>query len=589
MNIPILFEFSIMIVAGLFAQWVSWRMRLPAILPLLLFGLLVGPICGLLNPDQLMGDLLFPFVSLSVAIILFEGGLSLKVKDIHGLGNVVWNLNTIGVLVNWVVIGIAAHYFLGMTGALSTILGAILVVTGPTVIGPLLKHVRLDTDLGSTLRWESIIIDPVGAVIAVLAFEWVFLSEVGAMLSYSVVFLLMTLLVGLGLGLAGGVFIIMILKRGWAPAYLHSPLTLAIVMAVFVLSNFIQLESGLLSVTVMGLILANQNQVKIKHILRFKEDVTLLLISVLFIMLAARISFYDLVGYTTWNTVLFLVSVVFVARPLGVFLCTLGSRLTWRHKVFMSLTAPRGIIAASIGSLFALKLSNYGVVDAEQLVFFTFIVIFVTVAQSGLLAGYLAKWLGVTRPHFYGVLIAGSNALSRAIAKQLINQKIDVLLVDTNKQSINEARMHHIPCVEASILDDSILDELEDRKIGRFLAVTPNDDLNVLAVNKYKTVFGRSKVYRLFPQDVTHQQHLEIPTLFSAGMTYTQLVNHMISGYSVAAIKLNDGEELRDVLMQYDEPVIPLFFVSQHHELYIFSEGNRPPRLPNMTLIALVP
>jgi NhaP-type Na+/H+ and K+/H+ antiporter len=426
-------------------------------------------------------------------------------------------------------------------------------------------------------------------VIAVLAFEWVFLSEVGAMLSYSIVFLLMTLLVGLGLGLAGGVFIIMILKRGWAPAYLHSPLTLAIVMAVFVLSNFIQLESGLLSVTVMGLILANQNQVKIKHILRFKEDVTLLLISVLFIMLAARISFYDLVGYTTWNTVLFLVSVVFVARPLGVFLCTLGSRLTWRHKVFMSLTAPRGIIAASIGSLFALKLSNYGVVDAEQLVFFTFIVIFVTVAQSGLLAGNLAKWLGVTRPHFYGVLIAGSNALSRAIAKQLINQKIDVLLVDTNKQSINEARMHHIPCVEASILDDSILDELEDRKIGRFLAVTPNDDLNVLAVNKYKTVFGRSKVYRLFPQDVTHQQHLEIPTLFSAGMTYTQLVNHMISGYSVAAIKLNDGEELRDILMQYDEPVIPLFFVSQHHELYIFSEGNRPPQLPNMTLIALVP
>ncbi|MBD97228.1 hypothetical protein CL648_00275 [bacterium] len=589
MNIPVLFEFSTMFVAGLFAQWVSWRMRLPAILPLLLIGLLVGPVLGILHPDRLMGDLLFPFVSLSVAIILFEGGLSLKIKDIHGLGNVVWNLNTIGVLVNWVIIAISAYLFLDMTGSLSTILGAILVVTGPTVIGPLLKHVRLDTDLGSTLRWESIIIDPVGAVIAVLAFEWVFLSEVGAMVSYSVVFLLMTLLVGVGLGLLGGGFIMMLLKRGWAPAYLHSSLTLATVMAVFVVSNFIQLESGLLSVTVMGLILANQNQVKIQHILRFKEDVTLLLISVLFVMLAARISFYDLVGYTSWNTLFFLIGVVFVARPLGVFLCTIGSRLTWRHKVFMSLTAPRGIIAASIGSLFALKLSQYGIADAEQLVFFTFIVIFFTVAQSGLFAGYLAKWLGVTRPHFYGVLIAGSNALSRSIATQLINQKIDVLLVDTNQQSINEARVHGIPCIEASILDDSILDELEDRKIGRFLAVTSNDDLNVLAVRKYRSVFGRNKVYRLFPQDVTHQQHLEITTLFSAGMTYTQLVNYMISGYSVVAIHLNTGEQLNDILEQYDAPVIPLFFVSKNYELYIFSEGNSPPRLPDMTLIALVP
>ena len=569
-------ELSILIGAGVLAQWVAWAIRLPAILPLLLFGLIAGPFLNLLNPDRLMGDLLFPFVSISVAVILFEGGLSLKLRDIKGLERVIWHLNTTGMLINWLLIGLFAYSFLDLSIALSSLLGAILVVTGPTVIQPLLRNTPLTASLSSVLRWESIVIDPIGAIAAVLALEWVFLTRSDSIISYSAMFILATGAVGITLGLLGGLFIMTMFKWKWVPDYLQSLFTLAVVVSLFVVSNELLLESGLVSVTVMGLFLANQSKVAVAHVLEFKENLTALLISILFIMLAARVPLYVMGTYVNWRSALFVAGVIFVARPVSVAVSTWGSLLRWQERLFLALTAPRGIVAASIGSLFSLKLVNNGIAQAEQLAIYTFLIILITVIASGLFSGYLARLLGVMRPNFYGILIAGANDLSCAIAQVLIAKKIDVLLVDTNHHAILAARSIKIPCAKANILDERVLEYTEARRIGQFLSLTSNDDLNLLAVDYYRSIFGKANVYRLYPLDEAYKRSLDTTTVFN-NLNYAQLTAYLTQGYTVKAIPMTTACADK----------IPLFVLTKAGVLIAVQSGDALPTGDSM--IALCP
>ncbi|MEE4247764.1 MAG: sodium:proton antiporter, partial [Kangiellaceae bacterium] len=390
-------------VIGLACQWLAWRWRLPSILFLLLSGITLGPVTGVLDPDALFGDLLFPAVSLGVAVILFEGSLTLKFKEIRGTQEVVFRLVTFGALVTWGVVAAFTHFVLGFTWQYATLFGALVVVTGPTVIVPMLRTIRPNAQITNILRWEGILIDPIGALLAVLVFDFIVASSTGAdeWLVVLGVFAKM-LVVGCGIGFGSGYAVSQLLRSPKMPKYLHNIFVLIAVFAAFAIANTLAEESGLLAVTLMGIWMANRSDVPIERILNFKESLSLLLISGLFILLGARLELEELIALG-WPALMILLVIQFVAQPAKVFLSAIGSNLNWREKVMIAWIGPRGIIAAAVSALFALRLQQLGFDDSGVLVSLTFAVIIGTVVIQSLTAKPLAKALGVSEGESRGL------------------------------------------------------------------------------------------------------------------------------------------------------------------------------------------
>jgi NhaP-type Na+/H+ or K+/H+ antiporter len=354
-----LLSLALILVLGVGASWLAWRLEVPSILLLLLAGFLAGPVAGWLAPDQLFGDLLLPLVSFSVAIILFEGGLSLRVIELEEVGSVVRNLVTVGVLVTWIVTTGAAYLLLDLGFELSLLLGAVLVVTGPTVIVPLLRHLRPRANVSNALKWEGILIDPIGVILSVGVFRAILAPGARAPTALFVT-IGKALVLGTLVGIVGAVAVYVALKRDWTPDVLHVPVTLAFVGAAFVAAEALQAEAGLVTATIMGVVLANREDFVKRHIVEFKENLRTLLIGFLFVVLAARLDLSDLTVVGP-SSLAFLVVLFLVARPLAVWLSTIGSDLDWRERTFLSAMAPRGIVAAAIASVFALELAENNV------------------------------------------------------------------------------------------------------------------------------------------------------------------------------------------------------------------------------------
>ena len=437
MSEELLIGLGVIILFGIVAQWLAWRLHLPSILLLLILGIVAGPISGLVNTENIFGNLLFPFVSLSVGIILFEGGLSLKFSEFRNVGKIVRNLISIGALITWAVSTIAAYYLLDLEFKLSLLFGAILIVTGPTVVLPLLRQIRPKGDLHSIGKWEGIMIDPVGAIIAVLVFEEIVSGGFQQYSTDSIWSLAKTLIIGLGIGWIGAQTIILFLKRYWIPDYLHNSAAIMMVITTFILSNLLQHESGLLTVTIMGVLLANQEKVSIKHIIEFKENLRVILISTLFIVLAARLNFNDF-AQLDWNTFAFLAILILIARPLSVFVSTIGQNLNVREKIFLSWLAPRGIVAASVSSVFAIDLAAKGFQNAERLIPLTFMVIIVTVTIYGLSAVPLSRRLKLSEPNPQGVLIVGAHTWAIQLGVIIKKMGFRVLVVDSNSNNVDK-------------------------------------------------------------------------------------------------------------------------------------------------------
>jgi len=402
-------QLAAIIVLGIGAQWLAWRVQLPSILLLLLLGFVVGPVAGYLRPNELLGALLLPLVSVSVAIILFEGGLSLNAVDLTHIRRVLLHLISVGVLTTWLVAALAAHYIVGLDAPLAFLLGAILTVSGPTVVLPLLRHVRPIGRVNSLLRWEGIVVDPVGATLAVIVFEVITARQVDQSNLWVIGAVLKTILIGGALGVIGSRVVTLLLNRHWIPDYLQNPVTLMLVIATFTTANLLQAKSGLLAVTLMGIWLANQKTVSVKHIIEFKENLRVLLLSSLFILLAARLEIRQLTDFG-FREIGFILALIFVGRPLAIALSTLGSQLSWRERLFLCWMAPRGIVAASVSSVFALQLKQAGYGQADQLVPLTFFVIVGTVVLYGLTAAPLSRWLQVAKPKTEVFLLVGAHA-----------------------------------------------------------------------------------------------------------------------------------------------------------------------------------
>lgn len=581
------------IVLGISAQWLAWRFQLPSILLMLVFGIMAGPVIGFIDPDELLGDLLLPVVSLSVAVILFEGGLNLRILELRSVGGIVRRLVTIGTLATWLVGTLAAHYILDLKMDIAILLGAILVVSGPTVILPIIRHIRPVSQVGSIMKWEGIVIDPIGAMLAVLVFQVILVERLEDATTLVILGIAKTVFIGGIAGLIGAYLILFFLKRYWIPDFLQSAVTLMMVVAVYAVPDLVQEESGLLGTTVMGIILGNQKRIAVRHIIEFKENLGVLLVSFLFILLAARMDPDDW-NDLSWTSLFFLGILIVIARPLAVALSTCRSALGWREQVFLMWMAPRGIVAAAVASVFALRLSEAGHPQAHLLVPVTFLVILGTVTIYGLSAFPLARWLRVAQPNPQGFLIMGAHHWSRSIALALKDKGYEVVVVDTEWANLAAARSAGLSTVYASILSQYALDEIDLSGIGRLLALTPNNGANSLATLHFAPYLGRANVYQLSPggdeggrkEAVSH--HLRGRFLFGTDVTYERLTGRFEAGAVIKVTGLTEKFDYKSFQEYYGGTAIPMFLISQAGNVTVFdSESDMIPE-PGQALISLV-
>ncbi|MBR9876303.1 cation:proton antiporter [Vibrio sp. J1-1] len=579
-------------VIGLGCQWLAWRLRLPAILFLLLAGLVVGPLMQWLKPDEILGNLLFPLVSLAVAVILFEGSLTLNFKEIRGVSGSVWSIVSFGAIVSWAVTSVATHYFLGFSWELAMLFGSLTVVTGPTVIVPLLRTVRPNSKLANILRWEGILIDPLGALFVVMIYEFI----VSHSAVNSVEVFAKIIAVGVILGVTSGAAVSAVLRRAWLPEYLQPFAVLMVVLGVFSVSNHLESEAGLLTVTVMGMWLANAKEINIQQILHFKEHLTILLITGLFIFLAARISLDDFAALGSGALLLF-VFMQLVSRPLSIFLATMRSNLGLNEKLFLSWVAPRGIVAASISSLFAIKLIEYGVSGASLLVPMTFMVIIGTVVLQSATARPVAIALGVAEPAPRGFLLIGANRVAREIGQALARYDRRVLMTDSNWEYISQVRMLGLDYYYGNPISSHADDNLNLIGIGQVVALTPDQHFNIMACMQFVDEFGEDKVHCLQKNKTngngnekhTVAQEYHGRLLMGGNVSYSQLASLLSRGAEIKHTKLSGSFTYQDYMAHHNSNlIIPLFHVEEKGKIYFCDDPEQFAPATTSTVVSLI-
>jgi NhaP-type Na+/H+ or K+/H+ antiporter len=587
-------ELGGVIILGILAQWVAWKLKIPAILPLLLIGLLVGPISAeflsidgtkwiepVWNGEEGLfgGKNLYYFVSLSISIILFEGGLTLKFKEIKSVGPlVITKLITLGSLVTFFGAGIAAHYIFNLSWEISFLFSALIIVTGPTVITPILRNIPLRKDISAILKWEGILIDPIGALVAVLVFEFISVGAGGEYTKTALIEFGKIVLFGSTFGFTFAHALNFAINRKWIPHYLLNVFALASVLGVFVLSDSFSHESGLLAVVIMGMVLGNSQSKYLKELLYFKESLSILLISILFILLSANINFKDLMLIYKWETAALFAVIVFIIRPIGVLLSTYNSSLSFKEKMFISWVGPRGIVAAGIASLFGLTLVFKGIVDAEYITPLVFMIVMGTVLLNATTARLFAKITGVFLKNSDGILIVGASEVSQLIGIYLKNNNRHVVLIDSNQTNIAKAKSIGLEALMTDIYSDTLEDNIELNDIGFLMALTGSADINNYAIQKFKNHFGENGAFRL----VTEEEKND-PTnnpkdgLFSNTDDFALLTRTAQDYPIINEVLIIDKAHYKKLIKQTitNKNTIPLFLKDKKGALTIISSFNK--------------
>lgn len=582
---------------GVAAQWLAWRFKFPAILLLLAAGFALGQ--WVAPSEVIPEDLLAPLVSLSVAVILFEGGLSLKFRDLTETGAAIARLVTVGCLVTWALAAVGSRLLVFETWQVAALAGAILTVTGPTVIGPLLRHVRPSRRAAAVARWEGIVIDPIGAALAVLVYEVVQLPGGESVVASATWVVIKTAASGLIVGGVAAIAVVLLLRRHLVPDYLDAPVVLAFVIAAYTLADAGQHEAGLFAVTVMGIALANQKIVDIEHLTKFKESLGVLLVSLLFVVLSGRLRPEDMAALG-WTGAAFIAALVLLVRPLAVLAATARSPLTTAERAFLAWLAPRGIVAAAVSSVFAIELARKGSTaairaDADLLVPLTFSVIVTTVALYGLTSRLLARRLGVAEPDPQGLLIVGAGEFARAVAKAVQEEGFTVRLVDSNREDVKAARLDGLQTRHGNILSEQLQEDLDLVGIGRLLAMSSSDEVNALAAIAFTDAFERSGVYQLTTPQIDKKQKGQggenrpiARKLFAPEATYSALDRHMKAGAVIKKTVLTEEFNFSAFKQQYGARAIPLFVIGRSGTLTVCTASEPLNPNPGQKLISLV-
>lgn len=594
-------ELGSIIILGILAQWIAWRLKVPAILPLILTGLFVGPLAyhwtghkfiePIYNGEHGLfpGESLFHFVELAIGIILFEGGMTLKRAEISGVGASIMKLISLGALVTFVLSGLAARYIIELPWTLSFLFAALIIVTGPTVISPILRNLPLKKSVATILKWEGILIDPVGALAAVLMYEFIITSGgAGEFTSHAFGHFLRIILVGASFGTFAALSLRWLLKKEWIPHYLLTIFTLAYVLLIFVGSNQIVHDSGLLTVVVAGTVLGNIDVPHIKEIEYFKESLSILLISILFILIAANVDMKDLQFLMNWRPMLLLAAVILFVRPISVFISTMNSSLTTNEKLFISWVGPRGIVAAGIASLLGMKLVSKGDYPGAELITpLVFMIVLGTVLLNATTAGLVAKWLKVLLEKSNGVLIIGAHKSARLIGKYLTDAGKNVVLIDNNKGNISLAKGMGVRAYQANIYNDDLESNIELADVGYLMAMTSNLDVNNYALTKLGKKFGENGAHRLISaREMKKLDPLPKNGLFSEVDDYITLSEVARDYPEFHEVDVNSMDDLNNVaeIINKNDKSVPLFLKNSDNTIHIlksmksipnFKEGSK--------------
>ena len=499
-SFEITIQIVLTVVAGITAQVIGESLKVPSIIFLLLFGIGLGPDgFGWLHPQEL-GIGLEVVVSLSVALILFEGGLSLEFKELGRVSDSLRNLVTTGVFVTLVGGGMAAHWLGEFPWSLAFLYASLVVVTGPTVINPLLRQVRVDRKVSTILEGEGVLIDPVGAILAVVVLDIILNGDADPLLIISG--LAVRLGIGAIIGAVGGAVLGLFLKRAqFLSEELRNLVVLASLWGLYGIAQEIRGESGLMATVVAGLVVRALSVPDERLLRRFKGQLTILAVSVLFILLAADLSIASIfaLGRGALFTVLVLMVII---RPVNIWLCTASSDLNWRQKIFLSWIAPRGIVSASVASLFGILLTERGISGGDAIKALVFLTIIITVLSQGLTASLFARLLGVTvQKEGSGAVIVGCNPLSVLIARLVKEGGESVALIDTNADACEQAIKEDIPVFVDSALETEVLEEAGLANAATLLAITNNGDVNTVIAQQAQEEFQPPRIVSVVPEE----------------------------------------------------------------------------------------
>ena len=490
---------ALMAVLGLGAQWVGWRLQIPALVLLILTGLLLGPLLGIIRPSEALGESYQPLIKLAVAAILFEGGLSLRWAELRKAAGGVNRLITITVVLSLGLTALAAHVIAGLSWAVALVFGAVTIVTGPTVILPLLRQARLKRRPASYLKWEGIVNDPVGAVLVVVIFDYFAGGD------HNVGATLLRLVGGVGaavaIGGAGGWLLGRAYLAGRVPEYLKGPIALGAALGTYALSNLVVEEAGLIAATVFGVVLGNMNLPSIGEIRRFKEYIALLLVTAVFLLLTADLDPAIMLAMD-WRSAALIAAIILLIRPAAVWVSTIGAGMSWQERALVGWIAPRGVVAAAVAGVFGPALAEQGFVGAEELLPLVFTLILATVVLHGFSLGWLARRLDLSARRTGGLIIAGGTAWSNGLAKVLHQQEVPVIVADNAWHRLRRARLAGVPVFFGELLSEHAENSLELGAVGSLLAATNNDAYNALVCAHYAPELGRQRVYQLAPDEV---------------------------------------------------------------------------------------
>jgi len=485
-------------VGGIAAQWLAWRLRLPAIVLLFAVGLAVGPGLQILHPTADFGPGLRAVIGLAVAIVVFEGGLALDLRELGAAGEGVLRLTVLAVPVSWLLGTVAAHYLGAMGWGPAVLFGAITIVTGPTVVLPLLRHTRLQRRAASFLKWEAIVNDPIGALLAALMLEILAGGGDAHPLTGLVLRILLGIAVAAGLGVGTALILRWAFLRDQVPEILKTPILLATTLGIYAVSNVVMNDSGLIAATLFGVALVNLRVPGIAELRRFKEALVVLLVSALFIVLTADLN-RNILGQISWPVVVLIGAMLFLVRPAAIFLATLNTHLTIEEKLLSAWIAPRGIVAAAVAGVAGLRLQTAGYPGASTVMPAVFLLIATTMVLHGFTLRPLARRLKLTLGEHPGLAIIGASDWTTDLAAALSGAGVPVLLVDIFPGALDRAHELALPTLQAEILSEQGAEALNGRAVDYLLAATPDDIYNGLVCARLGPELGHQRVFQLAP------------------------------------------------------------------------------------------
>ncbi|MFD1851111.1 cation:proton antiporter [Oceanobacillus bengalensis] len=585
-----LISIVVIVVLGIFSQWIAWRIQWPSIVIMSIAGLLIGPLLGLINPKEALGDLYSPLISLSVAVILFEGSTSLDIREVKGISKSVFRVVTFGAFIAWIGGSLAAHYIAGLSLEIAFIIGGLFVVTGPTVIIPLLRQAKLKPRTAAVLKWEGIIVDPVGPLLALFAYEIIkFSKDPTFQVSELLLFFggaILAVIVGYLIGLVVSILV----SRGLFPEYLKSPIIISFVLLCFGIAEVMMHETGMLAVTVMGLTLARTKKYvhSIGSIGHFVENISVFLTSTIFILLTSSLTRETIADVFSWPIISFVIAMLFLVRPLSIWISTIGTELSNQEKTLIGWIAPRGIVALTVSGYFAELLLEDGYAGASILTALTFALVFITVCAHGFSIGPVAKKLGLANTEKPGVLIVGASSFAIALANQLKKMGTPVLISDQSSDRLKQADNFHIDTYQGEILAEHSEFDIDFTPYDTILVMTGDAAYNALVCQTYVPEFGYNNTFALPVRTESLKEvksSLKANMLFGEEEPFRELNRKVNIGYSIKTIEINKKETLSKDKMQLS--VTPLYILKRNGNIVFVTIGNKLSMEPGDKLVIL--